>query len=34
MAQLVKLIDYVTRYEVQPFHYPSQYIRLKQENWR
>lgn len=34
MAQLVKLIDYVTRYEVQPFHYPSQYIRLKQENWQ
>lgn len=33
MAQLVKLIDYVTRYELQPFHYPAQYIRLKQDKW-
>ena len=34
MAQLVKLYDYISRYETNPFHYPSQYIRLKQENWR
>lgn len=33
MAQLVKLLDYISRYETNPFHYPSQYIRLKQENW-
>src|SRR5690625_2168322 len=34
MAQLIKLIDYISRYETDPFHYPTQYIRLKQENWR
>lgn len=34
MAQLVKLLDYISRYESNPFHYPAQYIRLKQENWR
>lgn len=34
MAQLIKLSDYVSRYETNPFHYPGQYIRLKQENWR
>src|SRR5699024_1756424 len=33
MAQLVKLLDYITRYESKPFHYPTQYIRLKQDNW-
>lgn len=34
VAQLVKLFDYISRYESNPFHYPSQYIRLKQENWQ
>ncbi len=34
MAQLIKLLDYVSRYESNPFHYPTQYIRLKQENWQ
>lgn len=34
MAQLIKLLDYISRYESNPFHYPSQYIRLKQENWQ
>lgn len=34
MAQLIKLLDYVSRYESNPFHYPTQYIRLKQENWK
>lgn len=34
MAQLVKLYDYISRYESNPYHYPSQYIRLKKENWR
>lgn len=33
MAQLIKLLDYISRYESNPFHYPGQYIRLKQENW-
>ena len=33
MAQLVKLYNYISRYESNPFHYPSQYIRLKKENW-
>lgn len=33
MAQLIKLYDYVSRYEWNMFRYPSQYIRLKKENW-
>lgn len=33
MAQLIKLKDYISRYEWNPYRYPSQYIRLKQENW-
>jgi len=33
MAQLIKLRDYISRYETNPFHYPTQFIRLKQENW-
>ncbi|WP_404453730.1 NERD domain-containing protein [Virgibacillus necropolis] len=34
IAQLIKLQDYVSRYEWNAYHYPSQYIRLKQENWQ
>lgn len=34
MAQLIKLQDYVSRYEWNAYRYPSQYIRLKQENWQ
>ncbi|WP_099158823.1 nuclease-related domain-containing protein [Virgibacillus ndiopensis] len=34
MAQLIKLQDYISRYEWNAFRYPSQYIRLKQENWK
>lgn len=34
LAQLIKLRDYISRYETNPFHYPTQFIRLKQENWR
>src|SRR5699024_12750495 len=34
MAQLVKLYDYISRYESNPHHYPSQYIRLKKEHRR
>ncbi|SHF80562.1 hypothetical protein [Ornithinibacillus halophilus] len=34
MAQLIKLQDYISRYEWNAFRYPSQYIRFKQENWK
>src|SRR5690625_7321034 len=34
MAQLIKMFDYISRYEVNPFHYPTQFIQLKRENWR
>ncbi len=34
MAQLVKLYDYISRYETNPFHYPSRFIQLKQDNWQ
>ncbi|MGM8365877.1 NERD domain-containing protein [Virgibacillus sp. W0181] len=34
MAQLVKLKDYVSRYEWNAYRYPSQYIRLKKDNWQ
>lgn len=34
MAQLVKIYDCISRYEWNPYRYPSQFIRLKQENWR
>jgi hypothetical protein len=34
MAQLIKLKDYISRYEVNIFQYPTQYIRLKNENWK
>lgn len=33
MAQLIKLKDYVSRYEWDPYRYPSQFIRIKQEQW-
>lgn len=33
MAQLIKLIDYISRYELDIYRYPGQYIRLKQEKW-
>ena len=33
MAQLIKLYDYVSRYEWNMFRYPGQFIRLKKENW-
>lgn len=34
MAQLIKIENYISRYERDTFHYPGQYIRLKQENWQ
>lgn len=33
MAQLIKLQDYISRYEMDFFRYPGQFIRLKRENW-
>ena len=34
MAQLVKLLDYISRYENDLTRYPTQYIRLKQYQWK
>ncbi|MFC2948695.1 NERD domain-containing protein [Virgibacillus sediminis] len=34
MAQLIKLEDYISRYEWDIYRYPTQYIRLKNDNWR
>jgi len=34
MAQLIKLKDYISRYEWNAYRYPSQFIRLKQEKWQ
>ncbi|MEK3766804.1 MULTISPECIES: nuclease-related domain-containing protein [unclassified Solibacillus] len=33
MAQLVKLQDYISRYEIDLARYPTQFIRLKQNQW-
>lgn len=34
MAQLIKLSDYVSRYEIDIYRYPSRYVRLKKERWQ
>jgi len=34
MAQLIKLYDYIWRYEWNMYRYPSQYIRLKKDKWK
>lgn len=34
MAQLIKLQDYITRYEQDIYRYPNQYIRLKKKQWK
>jgi hypothetical protein len=34
LAQLVKLLDYVSRYENDLSRYPTQYIRLKKSQWK
>ncbi|QKY69739.1 NERD domain-containing protein [Lentibacillus sp. CBA3610] len=34
MAQLIKLEDYVSRYEWNVYRYASQFIRMKQDNWK
>jgi hypothetical protein len=33
MGQLVKLQDYISRYEVNIFTYPSRFVRLKKQQW-
>lgn len=33
MAQLIKLQDYISRYEIDLARYPTQFIRLKQNQW-
>lgn len=33
MGQLIKLQDYISRYEMDPFRYPAQYARLKKQQW-
>ncbi|WP_339228566.1 NERD domain-containing protein [Oceanobacillus sp. FSL K6-2867] len=33
IAQLIKLQDYISRYEWDAYRYPAQYIRLKKDNW-
>ncbi|WP_053218858.1 hypothetical protein [Virgibacillus senegalensis] len=33
MAQLVKLQNYISRYEKDIFHYPGQFSRMKKEKW-
>lgn len=33
MAQLVKLKDYVSRYEQNIIVYPSRFVRLKKQKW-
>lgn len=33
MAQLVKLLDYISRYENDLTRYPTQFIRLKRKQW-
>ncbi|HEY4554246.1 MAG TPA: NERD domain-containing protein [Bacillaceae bacterium] len=33
MAQLIKLQDYISRYELDISRYPSQFVRLKKQHW-
>ncbi|GMB07291.1 NERD domain-containing protein [Thermolongibacillus altinsuensis] len=33
MGQLIKLQDYISRYELDVYHYPSEFIRLKKKQW-
>jgi hypothetical protein len=33
MGQLIKLQDYISRYEQDIYRYPTQYVRLKQQQW-
>lgn len=33
MAQLIKLQNYISRYENDLFHYPARFVRLKKQEW-
>lgn len=33
-AQLIKLQDYISRYEWDTYRYPTQFIRVKKQNWK
>ncbi|RFU66267.1 NERD domain-containing protein [Peribacillus glennii] len=33
MGQLIKLQDYISRYEQDIYRYPTQFVRLKQQQW-
>lgn len=33
MAQIIKIHDCISRYELDPYHYMNQFIRLKKERW-
>ncbi|PMC36984.1 hypothetical protein CJ195_13070 [Bacillus sp. UMB0899] len=33
MAQIIKLYDYISRYELDAYRYPGQFIRLKRQQW-
>lgn len=33
MAQLIKLQDYISRYEIDLYRYPSHFVRLKKQQW-
>ncbi|WP_368655220.1 NERD domain-containing protein [Ornithinibacillus sp. 4-3] len=33
LAQLIKILDCISRYEWNVYRYPSQFIRLKQDHW-
>lgn len=33
MAQLVKIQDYISRYEIDLTRYPTQFVRLKKVQW-
>ncbi|MFT4414943.1 NERD domain-containing protein [Fredinandcohnia humi] len=33
MGQLIKLQDYISRYEIDTYRYPGQFIRLKKQQW-
>ncbi|MBM7649675.1 hypothetical protein JOC78_002649 [Bacillus ectoiniformans] len=33
MAQLIKLQDYISRYETDVYRYPSRFVRLKKQQW-
>lgn len=34
MAQIIKIQDCISRYELDPYHYMNQFIRLKKERWQ